>query len=84
MHGGALMTLADMSLFDICFRAVGSLKAVTVSMNADFIGPGPVGEFIEASGEMTKAGKSLFFARGLISAKGKAILSFSGTLKRVS
>ncbi len=84
VHGGALMTLADMSLFDICFRAAGRLKAVTVTMNAEFIGPGPIGEFIEASGEMTRAGKSLLFARGLITANGNSILSFSGTLKRVS
>lgn len=83
-HGGALMTLADMSLFDICFRAVGRLKAVTVTLNAEFLGPGPVGAFIEATGEMTKAGKSLIFARGLITAKGNSILSFSGSLKRIS
>ena len=84
VHGGALMTLADMSLFDICFRALGRIKAVTVTMNAEFLGPGPIGEFIEATGEMTKAGKSLVFARGLITAKGKSVLSFSGSLKQIS
>lgn len=84
VHGGALMTLADMSLFDICFRALGQLKAVTVTMNAEFLGAGPIGEFVEATGEITKAGKSLIFARGLISAGGNSILSFSGSLKRIS
>jgi len=84
VHGGALMTLADMSLWDICRRVIGPFKAVTVTMNAEFIGPGPVGEFIEATGEMTKAGKSLVFARGIVSANGKSLLSFSGTLKRFS
>ncbi len=84
IHGGALLTLADMSLFDVCFRALGRLKAVTVTMNAEFLGPGPVGEFIEATGDMTKAGRSLIFARGLITANGKSILSFSGSLKRIS
>ena len=84
IHGGALMTLADMSLFDICFRALGRIKAVTVTLNTEFLGPGPIGEFIEASGEMTKAGNSLIFARGLITASGKSIMSFSGSLKRIS
>ena len=84
VHGGALMTLADMSLWDICRRVIGPFKAVTVTMNSDFIGPGPIGEFIEATGDMTKAGKSLVFARGLVSSNGKSILSFSGTLKRYS
>lgn len=82
IHGGALMTLADMALFDIFFRAEGQSKAVTVTMNAEFIGPGPIGEFIEASGEVIRAGKSLVFVRGLVSAKGAPLLSFSGTLKR--
>lgn len=84
VHGGALMTLADMSLWDICRRSEGNFKAVTVTMNAEFIGPGPVGAFIEATGEMTKAGRSLLFARGLVTANGKSLLSFSGSLKRFS
>ncbi|MEO1242962.1 MAG: PaaI family thioesterase [Pseudomonadota bacterium] len=84
VHGGALMTLADMSLWDICRRSEGNFKAVTVTMNAEFIGPGPVGAFIEAAGEMTKAGRSLLFARGLVTANGKSLLSFSGSLKRFS
>jgi acyl-coenzyme A thioesterase 13 len=84
VHGGALMTLADMSLWDICRRVEGDFKAVTVTMNAEFIGAGPIGVFIEATGEMTKAGRSLLFARGLVTADGKSLLSFSGTLKRLS
>ena len=82
IHGGALMTLADMSLFDICIRAEGRIRAVTLTLNSEFIRPGPVGEFIEASGELVKAGKNVLFARGLVSANGKTLLSFSGSLKR--
>jgi len=84
VHGGALMTLADMSLWDICRRSEGDFEAVTVTMNAEFIGPGPVGAFIEATGETTKAGRSLLFARGLVTVSGKSLLSFSGMLKRLS
>lgn len=84
IHGGALMTLADMSLWDICRRSVGDFMAVTVTLNAEFLNPGPIGEFIEASGQMTKGGKSLLFSQGLITAAGKPILSFSGSLKRLS
>ena len=82
VHGGALLTLADMSLWDICRRTLGPFRAVTVTLNAEFIGRGPIGAFIEATGEMTKAGKSLVFARGIISANGESLLSFSGSLKR--
>lgn len=83
VHGGALMTLADMSLWDICMREAGLFKGVTVTFNAEFLGPGSVGAFIEASGEVLRSGKSIMFARGLVSADGAPILSFSGSLKRI-
>lgn len=84
VHGGALMTLADMSLFDIAFREIGRFAAVTVSLNAEFLNPGPIGEFIEATGDITKAGKGLIFVRGLITAQEKNLLAFSGSLKRLA
>lgn len=83
IHGGALLTLADMALWDICRREIGLFKGVTVTLNAEFAGAGPVGSFIEATGEMVRAGRKLMFARGLVSAKGEAVMSFSGTLKRI-
>ncbi len=84
VHGGALLTLADMALFNICFCALGPFKAVTVTLNSEFMAPGPIGAFIEATGETVKTGKSLLFVRGLVAAKGETLMSFSGTLKRLS
>lgn len=84
IHGGALMTLADMALFDICFREYGEFPAVTLSLNADFLNPGPIGKFIEAGGEITRAGKSIIFVRGMVEAEDTPILSFSGSIKRLS
>lgn len=84
IHGGALLTLADMALWDICRREVGVFRGVTVTLNAEFVGPGPIGEFIEATGDVVKLGRKMMFARGLISAKGDMLMSFSGTLKRIS
>lgn len=83
VHGGALLTLADMALFNICWCAIGSFRGVTVTMNSEFLGPGPVDEFIEATGEMTRAGRKLLFCRGLITAKEALVMSFSGVLKRL-
>jgi uncharacterized protein (TIGR00369 family) len=83
IHGGALMTLADMSLWDICRRKVGPFRGVTVTMNAEFLRPGPTGCFVEATGETLAVGKRMLFARGLVTAKGKTLLSFSGSLKRL-
>lgn len=84
VHGGALLTLADMALWDICRREVGLFRGVTVTLNAEFLSPGRAGAFIEASGEMVKAGRKMMFARGLVTAEGEPLLSFSGTLKRAA
>lgn len=83
VHGGALLTLADMALFDACFRAQGRFRAVTVTLNSEFLEAGKVGEFIEARGELVGGGKSLMFVRGLVAAGDRRLLSFSGTVKRL-
>ncbi|MEQ8750820.1 MAG: hotdog domain-containing protein, partial [Amphiplicatus sp.] len=67
----------------IAFRSVGPFRAVTVTLNSEFLAAGPIGEFIEATGELTRGGKRLLFARGQISAAGKPLMSFSGILKRL-
>ncbi len=83
IHGGALLTLADMALWDICRRASGPFKAVTLTLNAEFIAPGPVGRFIHASGLALRIGKSVMFARGDVRCGETLLLSFSGSLKRL-
>ena len=81
VHGGMLLTLADMALWDIARRRIGPFRAVTLTLNSEFIAPGPIGTFIEATGEVLRAGRSLVFVRGVILAKSETVLSFSGTLK---
>ena len=83
VHGGAMLTLADMALWDICRREIGMFMGVTVSLNSEFVGAGPVGGFIEASGEMVKAGGKLLFARGIVSCEGATLLNFSGILRKI-
>lgn len=84
VHGGVLMTLADMTLFNICFHAVGPFQGVTLSTTVDLIAAGPIGEFIEATGEATKATGSILFARGEIVCRGARLATFSGSLKRIT
>lgn len=84
VHGGALMTLADMALFSIAMHGANKgFRAVTVTLNGEFLRPAPIGEFISATGEVTRRGASLAFVRGLVSAGDKDLLAFSGTLKRI-
>ncbi len=84
VHGGVLLTLADMALFTFCRDVLAGDKAVTVTLNSEFLNPGPIGAFIHADGEVTKAGKSILMARGIVRAGDTPLLAFSGSLKRLS
>ncbi len=85
LHGGAMMTFADFALFMLSSRARGGGPAVTVNLSGDFLGSAKTGERIEARGEVTKAGGSLVFIRGLVTAEAerRPVLSFTGVIKKI-
>ena len=83
MHGGCLMTFADYALFNIAADAIRGTMAVTASLNCEFIDGAQVGDLVEASGEVIRAGRSMVFARGLVSVGGRPLLTFSGIIKKM-
>ena len=83
VHGGALMTFADYALFMIAGGMDTAFHGVTVTMNSEFVGAAQAGKVLLARGEVTRAGGSLVFVRGMISDEGRAVLTFSATLKRL-
>ena len=83
IHGGALMTFADFALFMIAGGMEIAVHGVTVTMNSEFVGAAEPGRMLTARGEVIRAGGSLVFARGIISDEERAVLSFSGTIKRL-
>ncbi len=82
IHGGCLMTFGDYALFMISASSDEGMNAVTVTFNSEFVGPARAGQLLEARGEVIRAGRSLVFARGLITADAEPVLAFSGTMKR--
>lgn len=82
VHGGCLMTFADYCLFALAARELHG-PAVTVSFSSDFLDAAYEGELIETVGEVTRAGGSLIFVRGLLKTGERPLFSFSGTIKRV-
>ncbi|WP_315831632.1 PaaI family thioesterase [Bradyrhizobium prioriisuperbiae] len=82
VHGGCFMTFADYCLFAFARRELQG-SGVTVAFNAEFLDAAKEGELVEANGEVTRAGGSLIFLRGLLTSDGRPLLSFSGTIKRV-
>jgi uncharacterized protein (TIGR00369 family) len=83
VHGGCLMTFADFCLFAIAAPILVADRAVTVTMASEFIEAAREGDFIEGSGEILRAGRSLIFVRGVLRCGERMLLNFSGTLKRV-
>ena len=84
MHGGCMLSFADFALFNLTRRERPAGPGVTVNLNGDFLGPAHIGELMEARAEVTRAGRSLTFVRGLLTADGRPMLSFSGVIKSVA
>jgi uncharacterized protein (TIGR00369 family) len=82
MHGGCILTFADYALFVIGRSALADTRSVTVSLNGEFVGPARLGDLVEATGEIVRAGGSLVFMRGLIFVGDQPVMTFSGVVKK--
>jgi acyl-coenzyme A thioesterase PaaI-like protein len=68
MHGGCFLTFADYSCFAICEDATNGQPERYREPVGRFPVLGQVGETMEATGEVTRAGGRLIYVRGLITA----------------
>jgi len=84
IHGGALMSFADFSLFAIAHNALKGEHAVTLTFNSEFIGAGGLDGMVEAQGEVIRDARAVIFVRGLVTQASRPLLSFSGTLKKIA
>jgi len=83
-HGGVLMTFADHALFHFAQEHLrDAAGAVTATFNSEFLGAAREGDVVRATGEVTRAGRSLVFVRGMLTANGEPCLAFSAALKKV-
>ena len=82
VHGGALMTFADFALFALAHTGEEDGYGVTVAFTSEFLSGAKEGELIEARGEVVGGGRSITFVRGLMTADGRPVLNFSGTIKK--
>jgi len=83
VHGGALMSFADFSLFVFALPALRDDSGVTVSLHADFTTSAGSGEFIESTGEIVHESGSMIFVRGKIFSGSRVLTAISGVLKKV-
>jgi acyl-coenzyme A thioesterase PaaI-like protein len=82
MHGGCFLTFADYSCFALAEHVTDG-PAVTVNLSGDFLASAQVGDMMEATGEVTRAGGRLIYVRGLITANGTPALSFTSVITKI-
>ena len=82
MHGGCLMTFADIALFQTAYQQMEGSNGVTVQLDSTLIDGAYVGELIEATGEVVRAGGSLIFVRGQISTGQRTLMTYSGIIRK--
>ena len=83
VHGGLLMTFADLALCAIALQDRAGERAITVDFNARFVAAGRVGDLVDARGEVLRRTGSLVFVRGRVSASDRTLITASAVVKRV-
>lgn len=81
LHGGAVMTFADVALGWAVSTAIGHDRCVTLSLQSQFVAVARVGDFITCEAELVRATKQIVFVRGLIMAGDRIVASAEGMWK---
>ena len=84
VHGGALMTFADIALGVGAADAISGHSYVTVQLQYQFAGGVPSGALITCAPELVRGTSSLAFVRGLIKADDKVVGSVDGIFKALA
>lgn len=61
VHGGLLMTFADISMSQSSRAATGAQSCSTVSLTCDFVGPGKAGDILESRVRVTRKTRTMVF-----------------------
>jgi acyl-coenzyme A thioesterase 13 len=85
IHGGAIMSFIDMSLFagGLC-AGMDRAHYVTLDLTTHFVARGQAGSPLDAHVELVKQTRGHAFLQGVVKQDGENCYSFSGTLRRVS
>ena len=84
IHGGAVMSFIDMSLFagGLC-AGMARGHYVTLDLTTHFLARGMPGSPLEAEVELIRQTRSFACMQGVVRQKGEPCYSFTGTLKRI-
>jgi len=81
LHGGLIMTFADVAMSQTARAASGAPATSTVSMTCDFVGPGKLGDILEARVRVTRLTRTMVFLAADIAAGERAVAVATGLWK---
>lgn len=83
VHGGVLMTLADMAMGHTSRIETGAQGGSTVSLNCDFVGPGRLGDLVEARVRISRRARTMIFLSAELFAGDRLLLVATGLWKMI-
>jgi acyl-coenzyme A thioesterase PaaI-like protein len=83
VHGGAMLTFADIALGYVTGSSIGGDSCVTVQMNYQFAGAVQIGQFCTCEGELVRKTRQLVFARGIMKVEARIVGAADGVFKIV-
>ena len=81
VHGGMLMTLADMTLGQAVWDATDNAASVTLNMQSQFLKSANAGDWIEVVPELTRRTRGFVFMRGDFTVAGETIMTVQSVWK---
>lgn len=73
VHGGAMLTFADIALGYTTAAALGNAQCATAQLQYQFAGAAHIGDFVVCEAEVVRKTSQLVFVRGLMKVEGRTI-----------
>ena len=83
LHGGVLMTLADIAMSQTSRAASGARPCTTVALTCDFVGPGKLGDVIDVRVRVTRKTRTMIFLSAELVCGDRPVATASGLWKIV-
>lgn len=82
-HGGMLATFVDMLVPCTAMYEPGRERRFlpTISLQIDYLGPSPLGAWVQGEAQILRTTRNMVFGQGLVSADGAPAMRFSGIFK---
>ena len=81
LHGGMMMAFADIAMGKTVHAVLEGGRAMTISLNCDFIGPVKLGETITSRVSITRRTRSIVFVTATLDVESRAVMTATGLWK---